>query len=121
MLRLTELKLPLDHSAPDLEAAICARLDIDPAALIRYTVAKRGNDARRKSAIKLVYALDVTVAEEAVVLARHTGDAQVRPAPDATYRFPAMAPQGWAGPRRVDGSRGSFPSSWHARRPRRSP
>ncbi len=101
MLRLTELKLPLDHSAPDLEAAICARLDIDPAALIRYTVAKRGNDARRKSAIKLVYALDVTVADEPGVLARHTGDTQVRPAPDTAYRFPVMAPHGWAGPRPV--------------------
>jgi uncharacterized FAD-dependent dehydrogenase len=101
MLRLTELKLPLDHTAPDLEAAICARLDIEPADLIRYSVAKRGNDARRKSAIKLVYALDVTVAGEAAVLARHAGDTQLRPAPDTSYRFPVMAPAGWAGPRPV--------------------
>jgi uncharacterized FAD-dependent dehydrogenase len=101
MLRLTELKLPLDHTAPDLEAAIIARLAIDPADLIRYTVAKRGNDARRKSAIQLVYALDVTVANEAAVLARHTGDAQLRSAPDPAYRFPVRAPPGWTGPRPV--------------------
>ena len=101
MLRLNELKLPLDHTAPDLEAAICARLDIEPADLIRFSVAKRGNDARRKSAIKLVYALDVTVADEAAVLARHSGDSQLRPAPDTSYRFPVMAPAGWAGPRPV--------------------
>ena len=101
MLRLTELKLPLDHTGPDLEAAICARLDIDPASLIRYTVAKRGNDARRKSAIKLVYALDVTVADEAAVLARHGTDNQLRPAPDTAYRFPVMAPPGWTGTRPV--------------------
>ncbi len=101
MLRLNELKLPLDHTAPDLEAAICARLDIEPADLIRFSVAKRGNDARRKSAIKLVYALDVTVADEAAVLARHSGDSQLRPAPDTSYRFPVMAPPGWAGPRPV--------------------
>jgi len=101
MLRLTELKLPLDHTAPDLEAAICARLDIEPADLIRYSVAKRGNDARRKAAIKLVYALDVTVAGEAAVLARHAGDTQLRPAPDTSYRFPVIAPAGWAGPRPV--------------------
>ena len=101
MLRLNELKLPLDHSAADLEAAICARLDIDPAALIRYSVARRGNDARRKSAIQLVYALDVTVADQPGVLARHPADPQVRPAPDTAYRFPVMAPPGWAGPRPV--------------------
>ena len=101
MLRLNELKLPLDHTAPELEAAICARLDIEPADLIRFSVAKRGNDARRKSAIKLVYALDVTVADEAAVLARHSGDSQLRPAPDTSYRFPVMAPAGWAGPRPV--------------------
>jgi len=101
MLRLTELKLPLDHTGPDLEDAICARLDIDPASLIRYTIAKRGNDARRKSAIKLVYALDVTVADEAAVLARHGTDNQLRLAPDTAYRFPVMAPPGWAGTRPV--------------------
>ena len=101
MLRLTELKLPLDHTAAQLEAAIAERLEIEPADLLRYSVAKRGNDARRKSAIKLVYAIDVSVADEAAVLARHAGDAAVRPSPDTTYRFPVMAPAGWQGPRPV--------------------
>jgi uncharacterized FAD-dependent dehydrogenase len=101
MLRLTELKLPLDHTTADLEAAIAERLEIEPAALLRYSVAKRGNDARRKSAIKLVYAIDASVTDEAAVLARHAGDAQVRPTPDTAYRFPVMAPQGWQGPRPV--------------------
>jgi uncharacterized FAD-dependent dehydrogenase len=49
--------------------------------VLRYSVAKRGNDARRKSAIKLVYAIDASVADEAAVLARHAGDTQVRHAP----------------------------------------
>ena len=61
MLRLTELKLPLDHTTAELEAAIAERLEIEPGALLRYSVAKRGNDARRKSAIKLVYAIDASV------------------------------------------------------------
>ncbi|MBX9886101.1 MAG: FAD-dependent monooxygenase, partial [Novosphingobium sp.] len=101
MLRLTELKLPLDHTSAELEAAIAERLEIAPAALLRYSVAKRGNDARRKSAIKLVYAIDASVTDEAAVLARHAGDARVRPSPDTAYRFPAMAPAGWQGPRPV--------------------
>jgi len=101
MLRLTELKLPLDHTTAELEAAIAERLEIEPSALLRYSVAKRGNDARRKSAIKLVYAIDASVTDEAAVLARHAGDAQVRPSPDTAYRFPIMAPAGWQGPRPV--------------------
>ena len=101
MLRLTELKLPLDHSPAELEAAIAERLEIEPTALLRYSVAKRGNDARRKSAIKLVYAIDASVTDEAAVLARHAGDAHVRPSPDTSYRFPVMAPADWQGPRPV--------------------
>lgn len=101
MLRLTELKLPLDHTTAELETAIAERLEIEPAELLRYSVAKRGNDARRKSAIKLVYAIDASVTDEAAVLARHAGDAHVRPSPDTSYRFPVMAPEGWQGPRPV--------------------
>ncbi|KPF88898.1 NAD(P)/FAD-dependent oxidoreductase [Novosphingobium sp. AAP93] len=101
MLRLTELKLPLDHTTAELEAAIAERLEIEPAELLHYSVAKRGNDARRKSAIKLVYAIDASVTDEAAVLARHAGDAHVRPSPDTSYRFPVMAPEGWQGPRPV--------------------
>ncbi|EGD58444.1 FAD dependent oxidoreductase [Novosphingobium nitrogenifigens DSM 19370] len=101
MLRLTELKLPLDHSADDLEAAICDRLGIERPGLVRYSIAKRGNDARRKSAIQLVYAIDVTLSDEEAVAARHVGDKDVRPTPDTAYRFPVMAPAGWDGPRPV--------------------
>jgi uncharacterized protein len=100
MLRLNELKLPLGHTPADLETAICDRLEIEAGDLLRYTVAKRGNDARRKSAIQLVYALDLTVADEDGVLARAPGD-QLRRAPDTAYRFPVKAPANWTGPRPV--------------------
>ncbi|MEY4722223.1 MAG: hypothetical protein RIQ46_1948, partial [Pseudomonadota bacterium] len=92
---------PLDHSPADLDAAVCERLGIAPEALLRVTVAKRGNDARRKRAIKLVYVVDVMVADEVAVLARHAGDAHVRPTPDTSYKFVTHAPSGWSGPRPV--------------------
>ena len=69
MLRLTDLALPLDHPPEALEPAVCARLGIALADLLRITLVRRGNDARRKSAIKLIYALDVRVRDEAAVLA----------------------------------------------------
>ncbi len=101
MLRLSDLALPLDHAPDDLEAAIVHRLGIAPRELHRFAVVRRGNDARRKSAIKLVYVIDLVVADEAAVLARYPGDPHLRPAPDTIYRPPVQAPEGWAGPRPV--------------------
>ncbi|MDE2595996.1 MAG: NAD(P)/FAD-dependent oxidoreductase [Sphingomonadales bacterium] len=101
MLRLSDLALPLDHSPEDLEAAICARLGIARQALERFTVVRRGNDARKKAAIKLVYVIDVVVQDEARLLALHAGDSHLRATPDTSYRFPTRAPIGWSGPRPV--------------------
>src|ERR1700710_2605715 len=102
MLRLTELRLPLDHAPDALPPAICATLGIDPARLERWTIVKRGNDARRKSAIWLVYAIDAGVADEAEVLARMAGNPNLRVTPDTAYRFPTPAPlAGYDGQRPV--------------------
>ena len=101
MLRLTDLALPLDHPPEALEPAVCARLGIEPADLEQVTLVRRGNDARKKHAIKLVYALDVTLRNEAAVLAAHAGDPHIRPTPDTSYKFPTLAPEGFAGERPV--------------------
>ncbi len=101
MIRLTDLLLPLDHPAEALAEAICARLEISPADLVRFAIARRGNDARKKHAIRLVYSLDVVVADEAAVLARFADDPHVRPTPDTAYRFVTRAPEGYSGPRPV--------------------
>ena len=101
MLRLSGLKLPLDHPAEAMPAAICDRLGLDPHELLGHVVVRRGNDARKRSAIQLVYTVDVDLADEAAVLARFAGDHDVRPRPDTDYRFPAIAPAGWQGTRPV--------------------
>lgn len=101
MLRLTDLKLPLGHSPADLVQAICDRLGISGKALVRHKIVRRGNDARKKAAIKLVYALDVEVTDEPAVLARFADDPHVRTAPDTTYRPVAQAPADFSGPRPV--------------------
>ncbi|MES1983886.1 MAG: NAD(P)/FAD-dependent oxidoreductase [Pseudomonadota bacterium] len=92
MLRISEIKLPLDHPAEALREAVLARLAIPSDALIDFHIARRANDARRKSAILMVYSVDVTLADEAEVLARFAGDVHVRPTPDTAYRFVATAP-----------------------------
>lgn len=94
MLRLTELKLPLGHPPEALRAAILERLELREAELVDLAVFRRANDARRKSAILMVYSVDVTVSNEAAVLARFEGDRNVQPTPDMTYHPPARATGG---------------------------
>jgi hypothetical protein len=93
MIRINELKLPLNHSDADLPAAICARLKLKPEQLIEFTVFKRGVDARKKSDIQLIYTLDIETDHNARVLTAFSKDDQIRPAPDTSYKFVAKAPE----------------------------
>ncbi|MCA1245997.1 NAD(P)/FAD-dependent oxidoreductase [Massilia sp. MS-15] len=93
MLRISELKLPLDHPEAALREAILARLGIASAELLGFTVFKRSYDARKKSAIVLIYAIDAELRDEAAVLARLARDQHVGPSPDTGYKFvPAARP-----------------------------
>jgi hypothetical protein len=96
MLRLTELKLPLDHPDGAVEAALCARLGLRKQDLLSFAVARRAWDARKRSAIELVYSVDFSVADEAALLRRHARDTVLArtlgPAPDTSYRPVARAP-----------------------------
>ena len=91
MLRLTEIKLPLDHSEDDLQAAIRQRLGLGPGVPLSYALFRRGYDARKPSRILFIYTVDVEVENEAALLARNIK--HVGPAPDMTYRFVAHAPE----------------------------
>jgi uncharacterized FAD-dependent dehydrogenase len=97
MLRITELRLPLGHDETALNAAISARLGVAAEAVLGYDIFRRAYDARRRSAITLIYTVDVALgAGEAEILARHAGDRLIGPTPDLSYRFVAHAPPGLA-------------------------
>ena len=93
MLRLNEVKLPLEHDEAALPAAILARLGIDAADLLGFTVFKRSYDARKRSAVVLIYSLHIEVKNEAAVLARLQHDVHLMPAPDTDYKFVAGGEQ----------------------------
>ncbi|WP_208279895.1 NAD(P)/FAD-dependent oxidoreductase [Massilia oculi] len=87
MLRINELKLPLNHPETALREAILARLGVPGADLVDFTVYKRSYDARKKAAIVLIYSIDAEVRNEAAVLARLKSDQHVMPSPDVDYKF----------------------------------
>ncbi len=99
VLRLSELKLPLEHGEADLPVAICRRLGVPAQALRGHRVVRRSVDARRRSAIRLVYNLDLDLDPrvEARLLRRFAADPHLQPSPDETYRLvvePGTCPEG---------------------------
>jgi uncharacterized protein len=92
MLRLTELKLPLDHAPGDIERTVRSTLGLGPEDLKSCTVFRRAWDARKRSAILLIYTVDIDVHDEAKLLKRHARNPHLATTPDLTYRPVARAP-----------------------------
>ncbi len=93
MIRITELPLPLDYARDTLRQAILKRLAIPATDLLDFTLFKRSHDARRKSSgILFMCIVDLSVRDEASVLARFAADQKVSLAPDTAYHAVARAP-----------------------------
>lgn len=92
MLRLSEIRLPLDHPAETLHAAIIERLQIPAADLLNFTIFKRSYDARSKRNIQLIYIVDVQVKNRDTLLKKYSDHPHIKAAPDMTYRPVAQAP-----------------------------
>lgn len=91
MLRIHELKLPLDHDERALKQAVLKRLSVSERDLKSFSVFKRAYDARKKSAVQLIYTIDVELADEAGALKRLSKDKQIGRTPDTSYKFVAHA------------------------------
>lgn len=91
MLRLNQIKLPLDHSESALQDAILKKLKLAPSELINFTIFKRSFDARKKGQIILVYIVDIETPREKALLQRFQTDPHVVATPDMTYRPVAQA------------------------------
>ncbi|WP_394245426.1 NAD(P)/FAD-dependent oxidoreductase [Vibrio astriarenae] len=93
MIRLTEIKLPLDHEEGAILDAIANKLGIAAEEVLSFNMFKRGYDARKKTKILLIYTLDVVVDNEAELLEKFATDPHVRETPDMEYKFVAKAPE----------------------------
>jgi len=93
MIRITELRLPIDHPPEAIEGAILKRLNLAPKDLNQFTVFKRSYDARKNVALAFIYTVDLSVKDEEKLLKQFAGDIQIRPSPDTSYHFVAKAPE----------------------------
>jgi uncharacterized protein len=91
MLRLSEVKLSLDHTEADLQSAILKKLSIAKSELIRYSIFKRSYDARKRGAVSFVYIIDLETTREAKLLKRFKQDPHIVPTPDTSYHYVTKA------------------------------
>jgi uncharacterized FAD-dependent dehydrogenase len=94
MIRISELKLPLDHAEDALPALIAHTLGLPAEQIAHFTIHKRSFDAR-KSTLMQVYIVDVALvdaAQEVELLRRHPDNPHLRPAPDMAYYPVGQAP-----------------------------
>lgn len=93
MLRLSEIKLPLNHTENDLTEAILRTLAISSQELLGFSIYKRSYDARKKGNILLIYQLDVELGDslEKRLLDTRPALPRVAPSPDTNYKFVAQA------------------------------
>ncbi len=93
MLRVSEIRLPLDHAEGAIEQAAATRLGVPLAHITQLNVFKRSIDARKRP-LQVVYIADLklpSAAAEQEALAR-TGDAQhCTRAPDMAYPLLGLA------------------------------
>ena len=95
MIRLNQVKLPLDHEQSELQQSVLTKLNITEQQLVNIHIFKRGYDARKKNHITLIYTLDVTLTDvdEAALLKSLEADQNVRVSPDTDYQYVATAPE----------------------------
>ncbi len=93
MIRLTELKLPLEHAADALPHLIAKTLGLAPDDLHGFTVFKHSIDAR-KAALIQVYIVDAKLDAtlEATLLQQFEGNPHVFATPDMRYHPVGQAP-----------------------------
>ncbi len=92
MIRITELRLPLEHAPDALNAAIAKRLDIPAGDINGFTVFKRSHDARKASALMFIYTVDISAANENSLLEKFADDPKISATPDTRYHFVGKAP-----------------------------
>jgi uncharacterized FAD-dependent dehydrogenase len=87
LIRVSQLRVPLDHSEAQLHDAVRARLGLESDAPLELTIFKRSYDVRKKHAPVFVYTIDVVTPNAEAIRSSFTDDPEISATPDTAYRF----------------------------------
>lgn len=86
MIRVNQIKMPLNHTIEDVLHKTAKILKIEPGGIESFRIVKKSVDARKKPDIVMIYSVEVSVASQDRVLAR-CRSGQVQAAAETKYHF----------------------------------
>ena len=86
MLRIRQIKLPINHNENDLKIKIAKKLKINEKEISNYQINKQSIDARDKNNIMYVYEIDIQIKNEKQILKKHMND--ILEIKNETYKLP---------------------------------
>ena len=110
MLKVNQIKLPLNHSKGQLKEAIMHKLRIRPEEMIDYQIIKQSIDARKSGKgghageVLYQYSVAVTLANEKHYLKKHHVNKDILPYTPVIYQMPEKAAEKPAKPPVIIGS-----------------
>lgn len=87
MIRITQLKLPVEHGQEDVKRKAAKLLRLSPEDIKKLTIVRRSIDARKKEAISYSYTVDVETEKQHQVFKR-AKSGQISLVREERYRFP---------------------------------
>lgn len=87
MIRINQIKMPLDHTTEQLEKKILQTLRVERSRLISYRIVKQSIDARRKGELSYVYSLEVELEKEKQFLSKNKNP-NIMASASKNYHFP---------------------------------
>ena len=88
MIRITQLKLPIEHKKQELYEKTAKLLRVAPSEIKQLKIVKQSVDARKKEQILFIYTVDVEVAKEQQILKKVKNN-QVSQVKEVPYQFPS--------------------------------
>lgn len=97
MLRITQLKLPVEHTAEQLTKKLVRTLHIREKELKEFHIRKRSLDARKKPELYYVYTIDFSAFCEEQILRRSRGNQNIQTVREKHYTAPEHGTQALCG------------------------
>jgi len=89
MIRITQIKLQVEHTHEELVNKLLWLLRIDKKSLISYKIIRQSIDARKKPTLYYIYTIDANVKDELIILMRQKKNNNISQVSSAPYVFPA--------------------------------